>query len=318
VNPALDKFLADANTVMQGAPLQPAGDGMGNQTASMQAGRPTDGDTGRFSNLTENAAFRDGPPPRVRTGVDLGTAYTVLAVLDDDLQPLAGECRFAQMVRDGLVVDYHGAISLLEELKRNVEARIGFELTSAATTFPPGVSPSEVRATQHIVRAAGFDCEQTIDEPTAANAVLQVKNGAVVDVGGGTTGIAIFRDGEVAYTADEPTGGTHLSLVIAGALGIEFEEAEKIKKVAANYQRLFPLVRPVMEKVGTIVARHVAAHAVEAIYLVGGTACFPGIDKVVEEVTGIRTLIPGFPLFVTPLGTAMYDNPEKKEANYGR
>jgi ethanolamine utilization protein EutJ len=318
VNPALDKFLADANAVMQGAPLQPAGDGTGNQTASMQAVRPTDGDAGRFSNLTENAPFREGPPPRVRAGVDLGTAYTVLAVLDEDLQPLAGEYRFAQIVRDGLVVDYHGAISLLEALKRKVEARIGFELTSAATTFPPGVSPNEVRATQHIVRAAGFDCEQTIDEPTAANAVLQVKNGAVVDVGGGTTGIAIFRDGEVAYTADEPTGGTHLSLVIAGALGIEFEEAEKIKKVTANYQRLFPLVRPVMEKVGTIVARHVAAHAVEAIYLVGGTACFPGIDKVVAEVTGIRTLIPGFPLFVTPLGTAMYDNPEKKEANYGR
>ena len=137
--------------------------------------------------------------------------------------------------------------------------------------------------------------------------MLEVKNGAVVDVGGGTTGIAIFREGEVAYTADEPTGGTHFSLVIAGALGIEFEEAEKIKKMADNYKRLFPIVRPVMEKVGTIVARHVAAHAVEAIYLVGGTACFPGIDKVVEEVTGIRTVIPGFPLFVTPLGTAMYN-----------
>ena len=202
--------------------------------------------------------------------------------------------------------------SLLQELKRNIEKRIGVELTSAATTFPPGVSPNEVRATQHIVRAAGFECEQTIDEPTAANAVLQVRNGAVVDVGGGTTGIAVFREGEVIYTADEPTGGTHFSLVIAGALGMEFEEAEEIKKNGENYQRLFPMVRPVMEKVGTIVARHVAAHAVETIYLVGGTACFPGMDKVVEQVTGIRTVIPGFPLFVTPLGTAMYNILRKK------
>ena len=308
VNPALDTFLASAYAVMQGDPVQPAGDRTASQTASMQAVRPRDIDSPHHWNRTEKDLFRDdGSAPRVHVGVDLGTAYTVLVVLDEHLQPLAGEYRFAQIVRDGLVVDYHGAISLLQELKRNVEQRIGFDLTSAATTFPPGVSPNEVTATQHIVRAAGFDCEQTIDEPTAANAVLQVRNGAVVDVGGGTTGIAIFRDGEVLYTADEPTGGTHFSLVVAGALGIEFEEAEKIKKMPDNYQRLFPLVRPVMEKVGTIVARHVAAHAVEAIYLVGGTACFPGIDKVVEEVTGIRTVIPGFPLFVTPLGTAMYN-----------
>ena len=308
MNPALDKFLANANAVLQGDPVLPTGNHTGIATESMQAARPADDNSPRHSFRTENARFREGgPAPRVHVGVDLGTAYTVLVVLDEHLQPLAGEYRFAQIVRDGLVVDYHGAISLVQELKRNVEKRIGFELTSAATTFPPGVSPNEVRATQHIVRAAGFECEQTIDEPTAANAVLQVRNGAVVDVGGGTTGIAIFREGKVAYTADEPTGGTHFSLVVAGALGIEFEEAEEIKKNGENYQRLFPIVRPVMEKVGTIVARHVAAHAVEAIYLVGGTACFPGIDKVVEEVTGIRTVIPGFPLFVTPLGTAMYN-----------
>jgi ethanolamine utilization protein EutJ len=62
-----------------------------------------------------------------------------------------------------------------------------------------------------------------------------------------------------------------------------------------------------MEKVGTIVARHVAGHAVDTIYLVGGTACFSGIEQVVEQVTGIQTVIPGHPLFVTPLGVAMYD-----------
>ncbi|MFO7714566.1 ethanolamine utilization protein EutJ [Desulfosarcina sp.] len=318
MNPVLDTFLAKAYAVMQGDPVQPAGDSGRDRTDSAHAAQTGTKDILPHLQVTEKALFRDGPPPRVHCGVDLGTAYTVLVVLDAHLQPLAGEYRFAQIVRDGLVVDYHGAISLVQELKRNVERRIGFQLHSAATTFPPGVSINEVRATQHIVRAAGFECEQTIDEPTAANAVLQVRNGAVVDVGGGTTGIAIFREGEVIYTADEPTGGTHFSLVIAGALGIEFEQAEEIKKNGQNYQRLFPIVRPVMEKVGTIVARHVAAHAVEAIYLVGGTACFPGIDKVVQQVTGIKTAIPGFPLFVTPLGTAMYNTPEKYEVNYGR
>src|SRR6185295_4797009 len=117
----------------------------------------------------------------------------------------------------------------------------------------------------------------------------------------------IFRAGEVVYTADEPTGGTHFSLVIAGALGLEFEQAEALKKDYNQHRRLFPLVRPVMEKMGTIVARHIAGQSVETIYLVGGTACFSGIDQVIQEVTGIPTVIPGHPLFVTPLGVAMQD-----------
>ncbi len=257
------------------------------------------------------------PRPAIYVGVDLGTAYTVLVVLDEQMQPLAGEYRFAQIVRDGLVVDFHGAITLLRELKQNIEARLGVELVSAATTYPPGVSPTEVRATQHVGRAAGFESEQTIDEATAANAVLQIKNGAVVDVGGGTTGIAVFRQGEVVYTADEPTGGIHFSLVIAGALDIEFEKAESLKKEQRNHKRLFPLVSPVMEKVGVIITRHIANNPVDTIYLVGGTACFTGIDRVVQQVTGVRTIIPGHPLFVTPLGVAMYNTPEMNEVNYG-
>lgn len=267
---------------------------------------------GELSNTKKKPRLRSGslknkPQPRVHVGVDLGTAYTVLAVLGETMQPLTGEYRFAQIVRDGLVVDFHGAIRLLRELKKNVEARLGFELTTAATTYPPGVPITEVRATRYVVETAGFEVTHIVDEPTAANAVLQVENGAVVDVGGGTTGIAIFRDGQVIYTADEPTGGTHFSLVIAGALGLEFDQAEAIKKDYKQHQRLFPLIRPVMEKVGTIVARHIAAHPVETIYLVGGTACFTGIDEVVQEVTGVKTLIPNYPLFVTPLGVAMHD-----------
>lgn len=153
----------------------------------------------------------------VHVGVDLGTAYTTLFVLDADYQPLIGTYRFAQVVRDGLVVDFVGATKLLRELKREVEGRLGFELTSAATTYPPGVPLAEVRATRYVVESAGMECTGVVDEPTAANAVLQVENGAVVDIGGGTTGIAIIKDGAVVYTADEATGGTHFTLVLAGA-----------------------------------------------------------------------------------------------------
>lgn len=245
--------------------------------------------------------------PVVHVGVDLGTAYTVLAVLDAHWQPLAGAYRFAQVVRDGLVVDFHGAIALLSELKQEVETQLGFELTSAATTYPPGVPAAEVRATHYVVEAAGFECRQSVAEPAAANAILQLKNGAVVDIGGGTTGIAIVRDGEVIYTADEATGGTHFSLVIAGARQMSFEEAEVYKRNPQHHAQLFPLVRPVMEKVATIIARHIQPYPVETLYLVGGTACFSGIDQVIEEETGLKTYIPPHPMFVTPFGVAMYD-----------
>ncbi len=243
----------------------------------------------------------------VHVGVDLGTAYTVIAVLDEHDQPIAGAYQFAQVVRDGLVVDFVGAVELLRRMKARVEERLGFELTSAASGYPPGVPQVEVRATANVLRAAGLECSVLVDEPSAANNVLQIRDGAIVDVGGGTTGIAVFRDGQVVYTADEPTGGTHFSLVIAGAKNIAFEEAEEIKKDPRQQPTLFPMIRPVMEKVGSIIRRHIAGHNVETLYLVGGTCAFPGMDAVIQEYTGVKAIVPGTPLFITPLGIAMHN-----------
>jgi ethanolamine utilization protein EutJ len=244
-------------------------------------------------------------PSGIHVGVDLGTAYTVLVVLDEQYKPIAGEYQFAQVTRDGLVVDFIGAVDLLRAMKSRVEKKLGFELTSGATGYPPGVPQAEVRATANVLYGAGLDCTDLIAEPTAANNVLQIKDGAIVDVGGGTTGIAIFKNGEVMYTADEPTGGTHFSLVIAGATGTTFEEAEEMKKNPKEQTRLFPLIRPVMEKVGSIINRHIEGHRVDRLYLVGGTCAYPGMDGVIQEVTGVETILPGNPLFVTPLGIAM-------------
>jgi len=241
----------------------------------------------------------------VHVGVDLGTAYTVLLVLDENYQPIAGEYQFAQVTRDGLVVDFVGAVDLLRMMKSKVEKKLGFTLTSAATAYPPGVPEAERRATANVLYGASLECTGFIDEPTAANNVLKIRDGAIVDVGGGTTGTAIFKDGEVVYTADEATGGTHFSLVIAGSTGTTFEEAETLKKNPSEQTRLFPVIRPVMEKVGSIINRHIAGHQVDKLYLVGGTCAYPGMDKVIQEVTGVETILPGNPLFVTPLGIAM-------------
>ena len=50
---------------------------------------------------------------------------------------------------------------------------------------------------KNVVQAAGVELARVLDEPTAANAILKIKNGAVVDVGGGATGISILKDGMV-------------------------------------------------------------------------------------------------------------------------
>ncbi len=243
----------------------------------------------------------------LRVGVDLGTAYTVLVVLNKDGLPIAGEYQFTQVVRDGLVVDFIGAVDILRRLKKHLEERIGRVLTHAASGFPPGVPRVEVQSTAHVVEAAGMDCPDLIDEPSAANNVLGIQEGVIVDIGGGTTGIAVVENGKVVHTADEATGGTHLTLVIAGASNISFEAAEALKKDPAAQPRLFPIVRPVMEKMGTIVERNIRGSNARSIVLVGGTSIFPGIETVIEEVTGLPTRIAPSPLFVTPVGIALHD-----------
>ena len=140
--------------------------------------------------------------------------------------------------------------------------------------------------------------------------MVKLENGVIVDVGGGTTGIAVVENGQVVYTADEATGGTHLSLVIAGAHNIQFEEAETLKIDPSQQPILFPVIKPVLEKVASIAARHIEGYQVPEIALVGGTSAFYRAAEVIEEYTGIPTWVPPHPALVTPIGMAMNNNPE--------
>ncbi len=239
------------------------------------------------------------------TGVDLGTACVVLAVLDENRKPVAGAYRYADVVRDGMVVDYLGAIEIVRELKAQLEEKLGTELIYAAAAIPPGTDALDSGAIKNVVCAAGFELTNVLDEPTAANEVLKMENGAVVDIGGGTTGISILKDGKVVYIADEPTGGTHFSLVISGAYKKSFAEAELYKRDVANHKELIAVVKPVVEKVASIISQHIKDFDVQEISLVGGTSCLTGIETIIEKQTGVSTHKPRNPMFVTPLGIAL-------------
>lgn len=241
---------------------------------------------------------------KLKTGVDLGTAYIVLVVLDEENNPVACEKQAAQVLRDGVVVDYTGALRIVRELKAKLEERLGTELVNCAIAMPAGTE-SSARTHQYVAEGAGFEVTDILDEPSAANAIYQIENGVVVDIGGGTTGLAMLKDGVVVQTEDEPTGGTHLSLVLAGNYHIPFAEAEAIKQDYARHREILPVVRPVLEKMASIVKRYVSQTDADTIYLCGGTCCLTGIEQVFEKVTGIHTVKPANPFLVTPAGIAM-------------
>lgn len=251
-----------------------------------------------------NAPRRADQRASLKIGLDLGTANTVLVVLDADDRPLTAQVESGTFVRDGVVVDFAGAIAAVRRLKAAAEGAVGVSLGNAHGAIPPGVPEGDARAVRHVIEAAEMECSGLVDEPTAANAVLGLRDGVVIDVGGGSTGVTVLVDGEVALVADEPTGGTHFSLVLAGARGISFEEADVLKRDAARQSELFPILAPVMERVGAIVARHAAPFGRLPASLVGGPAMFPGFADVVSRYAGLETTVPAHPLFVTPLGIA--------------
>lgn len=257
-----------------------------------------------FSKLiTENRAldFKGD----LKVGVDLGTANIGIAVVDQNDRPVAGALYPASVVKDGLVVDYVGAVAIVRRLKQQVETLLGTELRYAACAVPPGTVGGNAKAIANVVESADMDVINVVDEPTAAASVLKVTDGAVVDVGGGTTGISVLKNGEVIYTADEATGGTHMTLVLAGHYRIPFDEAEAIKKDRTKERDNFVIIKPVVQKMASIVKRHISGYNVDKLYVVGGACCFQDFEKVFYKEIGVETVKPDEPLLVTPLGIAL-------------
>jgi ethanolamine utilization protein EutJ len=260
------------------------------------------------------AAFTATAPPAggapLYCGVDLGTASIIIVVLNGDGEPAACEMEPCQVASDGLVVDYMGAIAITKRLKGRLEERLGANLDRAGIAVPPGTSGGNAGTHRHIVEAAGMEVVGVFDEPTAANAALGLSDGVVVDIGGGTTGLSVFKEGKAVYTADEATGGRHMSLVLMGRYKMSYEEAEAFKQNPDNADEVRAATLPVAEKMAGIVARHIAPFDVDEVRLVGGAAGISRIEDVFTRVLGVETSKPAHPMMVTPLGIALGILPE--------
>ncbi len=258
----------------------------------------------KFDEVIENPIL-DFDKEEFYVGVDLGTANIVMSVVDKEGNPVAGEIYQSSVVKDGIVVDFVGAIRIVREMKHRLEEKLGIEITKGFTAIPPGVESGSVKAIVNVIDSAEIDVVKVVDEPTAASHVLKIKDGAVVDVGGGTTGISVIKDGEVIFTADEPTGGTHMSLVLAGNYGVSFDEAEKLKKDLSKEKEVFPIIKPVVEKMAHIVKKFLRDYDVENVYVVGGACTFSEFEQVFEKELKKKIIKTYKPLLVTPLGIAL-------------
>ncbi len=101
------------------------------------------------------------------------------------------------------------------------------------------------------------------------------------------------------FSADDPTGGHHLSLVLAGHLSLTYEEAELIKREdkKGKYLHLF---LPTLERMSDIIKKHIAGHPIEALYLTGGTTAIKSIEKIFEKELNIPVVTASQPLLLTP------------------
>lgn len=257
----------------------------------------------KLSKLIKENKFIEFKDSELKVGVDLGTANIVLVVTDMRNNPIAGLIEPAKVVRDGIVVDYMGAIKIVRDLKEKLEKLINKELVYAACAIPPGIDPRSVKSISNVVESADFVVTNIVDEPTAAAKALKIKDGAIVDLGGGTTGISLLKNGKVVGTWDEPTGGHHMNLTIAGYYNIDIDEAEKLK-INSDNREIFTIIKPVLEKMASIVKNVLDDKDVKDLYLVGGASNFNGIEELFEKITGIKTHRSEEALLVTPLGIA--------------
>jgi cell division protein FtsA len=191
-----------------------------------------------------------------------------------------------------------------------------------------------VTAVQNVVRSvnrAGLAVHDVVLEPIASSESVLLPDekelGVVlIDIGGGTTDVALFRDGAVWHTGILPLGGDHITNDIAVGLRTPVGDAEELKKrwgcaltalVPAeetidvpsvggrkprqlSRQVLSEIVQPRIEEIFTLVARdlnragfHDAAAA--GIVVTGGSSIMEGVPELAERVFDqpVRRGIPG-------------------------
>ena len=169
---------------------------------------------------------------------------TVLAVGEDAKQMLGrtpGSIQAIRPLRDGVIADFIVTEEMIKHFIKKVHQRSAFANPRIIICVPTGSTPVERRAIQESAHAAGARKVQLIEEPVAAAIgaglpISEPTGSMIVDIGGGTTEIAVMSLGGIVYSQSLRLAGDALDQSIVTYMRKKFNlligdsTAEKIKK----------------------------------------------------------------------------------------
>ena len=150
----------------------------------------------------------------------------VLAVGEDAKLMLGrtpGSIEAIRPMRDGVIADFDVAEEMIKFFIRKVHRRSGWAKPKIIVCIPHGATPVERRAIRESVIAAGGRKAGLVSEPIAAAIgagmpITEPTGNMVVDVGGGTTEVAVLSLGDVVYARSVRVGGDRMDEAIVSYL----------------------------------------------------------------------------------------------------
>jgi rod shape-determining protein MreB len=146
----------------------------------------------------------------------------VLAVGDEAKQMLGrtpGNITAIRPLRDGVIADFEVAEEMIKHFIRKVHNRRSFAAPEVIVCVPSGSTAVERRAIQESAESAGARRVYLIEEPMAAAIgaglpVTEPTGSMVVDIGGGTTEVAVLSLGGIVYSRSVRVGGDKMDEAI--------------------------------------------------------------------------------------------------------
>ncbi len=150
----------------------------------------------------------------------------VLAVGEDAKLMLGrtpGSIEAIRPMRDGVIADFEVAEEMIKHFIRKVHKRGSWAKPKIIVCVPHGATAVERRAIRESVMAAGARRAGLISEPIAAAIgagmpIADPTGNMVVDIGGGTTEVAVMSLGDVVYAQSVRVGGDRMDEAIIGYL----------------------------------------------------------------------------------------------------
>ena len=150
----------------------------------------------------------------------------VLAVGEDAKLMLGrtpGSIQAIRPMRDGVIADFDVAEEMIKHFIKKVNKRGMFARPKIIVCVPHGATPVEKRAIRESVLSAGARQAGLIAEPIAAAIgagmpITDPTGSMVVDIGGGTTEVAVLSLGDIVYARSVRVGGDRMDEAIISYL----------------------------------------------------------------------------------------------------